>query len=136
MQSTAAAICAEIGIKVIPTKARASTLGELETCASRTIEKLVDNHGAAHARLVLISLAETVNHRRELVAPTIEAVSDVLLAHPEWADRGWLDAIDTLDLAGMRSRVKRNMRAAPVRAAMATMIFDKLLPILGDERLI
>lgn len=136
MPSTADAICAEIGIRIIPINVRPSVLGELETCAVRTIEKMVERHGAGHARFVLRTIAETTNNRRELVAPTIEAVSDVALAHPEWTERGWLEAFDALDLAGLRSLIRRNLRAAPAREAMATLIYVKLLPALGDERLL
>lgn len=136
MPSTADAICAEIGIRIIPINVRPSVLGELETCAVRTIEKMVERHGEGHARFVLRTIAETTNNRRELVAPTIEAVSDVALAHPEWTERGWLEAFDALDLAGLRSLIRRNLRAAPAREAMATLIYVKLLPALGDERLL
>ena len=133
--STAADICAEIGIKVVPAGRRSPTC-DLDTCAGRTIEKLVERHGAGHARFVLRTIAETTNNKRELVAPTIEAVSSVALAHPEWTSRGWLEAFDRLDLAALRSQARRNMRASPAREAMATLIFDRLLPILGDEMLI
>jgi len=133
--NTAAGICAEIGIKIVLPGRRSAT-GDLETCAERTIEKLIERHGAGHARLVLRTIAETTNNRMELVAPTIEAVSAVALAHPEWTERGWLEAFDCLDLAALRSRARRNLHASPAREAMATLLFDRLLPLLGDERLI
>jgi hypothetical protein len=137
MNPTAAALCDEIGIRVVP-PGRRSALCDLETCAERTIEKMVERHGVAHARFVLRTIAETVNNRRELVAPTIEAVSDVALAHPAWAERAgdWLDAFDLLDLPALRSQARTNLRAVAVRDAMAALIHDRLLHHLGSERLL
>ena len=138
MPNAAAELCDEIGITIVPINVRRSILGEAETCAERTIAKMIERHGAGHARFVLRTIVETVNNRRELVAPTIEAVSDVALAHPEWTDRAgdWLDAFDALDLPALRSRARRNLRAVRVREAMAAMIFDRLLPVLGDGGLV
>lgn len=137
-QKTARDLCADLDIEIVPTNVRRSTLGLRQCCAERTIDRLIRTHGYGHVRFVLLTLSQTTNNARELVAPTIEAVSDVALAHPRWVNRAsdWLDAFDGLDLAALRGRAKRNARAAKVRPAMATMIFDRLLPILGDDNLI
>jgi hypothetical protein len=70
-----------------------------------------------------------------LVAPVLWAVSDIILAHPQWAAAGlaWLDAMDTCDLPGMRARAKLNRQAASPRQAIATMMFEHLRTILAEE---
>jgi hypothetical protein len=117
------AILSEVGIAIVPvTKQR----GVMETCAANTLERIRREHGAEHLRSVLISIVETTNNKRMLVAPVIWAVSDILLAHPTWFGSGFLDAMDRIDLAGMHERAKANRRAAQPRQALATMLFDVL----------
>lgn len=128
---TAREICEELGIEIVPTNVRRSTLGERQCCAERTIDKMIAKHGEEHVRFVLITISETVNNGRELVAPTIEAVSDVVLAHPTWIREAsiWLKMFDRLDLSSLRAKAKRNARACRVREALATMIFDRLYQV-------
>lgn len=133
---TAAAVCADLSITILPRHMRRSSLGELETVAVQTIERLIADHGEGHAVFVLRAIAETVNNRTELVAPTILAISDIVRAHPEWADRRageFLDALDTLPLAEIRSGVKRNRIAVPIRQGMAAIIHARLMPVLSPD---
>lgn len=116
-------LCAELGISVIPTTKQRDIM---ETCAINTLGRILNEHGAAHLRSVLLSIVETESNRRNLVAPIIWAVSDVLLAHPSWFGSAWLDAMDGIDLGEMHDRARANRRAAQPRQAIATMLFDKL----------
>ena len=119
-----AAILESLEIRVIPTTKQREPG---ETCAINTIENLFRDYGAAHVMIVLRSIAETVNNRMELVAPTIAAVSDVILAHPTWSQTTeWLDEMDKIDLTAMREAAKMNRRAVPLRRAMATLLFAEL----------
>lgn len=130
------AILSELGIAIVPvTKQR----DVMETCAGNTLERIRKEHGAEHLRSVLISIVETTNNKRMLVAPVIWAVSDILLAHPTWFGGEWLDAMDAVDLAEMHERAKANRRAAQPRQAIATMLFDamaKTFKVVEQERLL
>jgi hypothetical protein len=130
------AILSELGITIVPvTKQR----DVMETCAGNTLERIRKEHGAEHLRSVLISVVETTNNKRMLVAPVIWAVSDILLAHPTWFGGEWLNAMDKIDLAEMHERAKANRRAAQPRQAIATMLFETLskkFQVVEQERLI
>lgn len=130
------AILSELGIAIVPvTKQR----DVMETCAGNTLERIRKEHGAEHLRSVLISIVETTNNKRMLVAPVIWAVSDILLAHPAWFGGEWLDAMDKIDLAEMHERAKANRRAAQPRQAISTMLFETLskrFKVVEQERLI
>ncbi|MDI4231433.1 hypothetical protein OZ411_01220 [Bradyrhizobium sp. Arg237L] len=117
-------ICADLGIQIIPTTKRR---GVGETCAVRTMERILAEYGPAHLTIVLRSIVETENNGLELVAPTMWAISDIVLAHPTWtATTDWLDAMDRADLSDMRARAKANRRAAQPRPAIATMLYAHL----------
>jgi hypothetical protein len=131
-----ASLVEELGIGVIPvTKQR----GPMETCAVNTLARILNEHGPEHLRSVLISIVETTNNKRMLVAPVIWALNDLLLAHPSWFGSEWLEQMDATDLAEMHERAKANRRAAQPRQAIATMLFEKLrskFHVVEQERLI
>lgn len=123
MNSSLASICDELEIGIVPvTKQR----GPMETCAINTLERILKEHGPEHLRSVLISIVETENNKRMLVAPVIWGMSDCLLAHPSWFGGDFLQAMDGIDLAEMHERAKANRQAAQPRQAIATMLFEKL----------
>lgn len=136
MSPALASICAEIGVAIVPvTKQR----DVMETCAVNTLERVLKEHGPEHLRAVLISIVETENNKRMLVAPVIWGMSDTLLAHPSWFGGEFLAAMDGIDLADMHERAKANRRAAQPRQAIATMLFEKLrekFQVVEQERLI
>lgn len=118
-----ASVCSELGVTVIPvTKQR----DPMETCAVNTLQRILNDHGAEHLRSTLISIVETENNKRMLVAPVIWGMSDVLLAHPKWFGSAFLEAMDAIDLAEMYERAKSNRQAAQPRQAIATMLFERL----------
>lgn len=98
------------------------------------MERILAEHGPQHLTLVLRSIVETGNNGLELVAPTMWAISDIVLAHPAWtATTDWLDAMDRAGLSGMRTRAKANRKAARPRQAIATMLFEHLSGIFDVE---
>lgn len=116
-------ILAELEIVIVPlTKQR----GARETFADNTMVRILAEHGAGHLRSVLMSIVETGDNSKMLIAPVIWAISDVLLAHPSWFGSGWLDALDKIDLSDMHERAKANRQAAQPRQAIATMLFEQL----------
>ncbi|MDE2329459.1 MAG: hypothetical protein KGK16_01535 [Bradyrhizobium sp.] len=94
---------------------------------SRRGESMLRRYGYAHTKLVLLSIAETKNNARELVAPTIWAVSDLVAAHPQWAERAsdWLAAFDKVDLGQLCAFAKRN-KAVKQRAGLCSLLFGFL----------
>lgn len=110
--------------------------GPMETMAVDSMERILRQHGYAHLKMVLMSIVETPNNKRELVGPVIWAVSDVIRAHPTWPARAgeWFRAIDCISLGEMRLRAKANRKAARMRGAIATMLFEYLKPIFEPER--
>ena len=104
-----------------------------QTCATAMMDRLLADHGEGHLYLTLRTIMESENNRMELVAPTILAVSDIILAHPTWPNTGWLEAFDAIDLAELRRRAKANRRAAQPRQAMATLLFQCLSQTFAPE---
>lgn len=123
MTPALSAILSDLDIRVVPvTKQR----GLMETHAVNTLARILSDHGPEHLRSVLMSIVETENNKRMLVAPVIWAVSDILLAHPSWFGGDFLEAMDRIDLAELHERAKANREAAQPRQAIATMLFDEL----------
>jgi hypothetical protein len=115
----------ELEIKAVPLCAYR---GPGATMATACLESIFQQHGYGHTKLVLMSIAETRSNDRELVAPVIWAVSDLIVAHPKWADRvsDWLGAFDKVDIRQLRAFARLNKSAVKPRAAIATLLFGFL----------
>jgi hypothetical protein len=87
----------------------------LETCAASTLQRLLSDWGESHLREVLLSIVESAGNERALTAPVIWAVSDLLLAHPNWFGNDWLDALDKIDLSALHESVKAKGCREPSR---------------------
>lgn len=109
--------------------------GPMETMAVESMERILAQYGYAHLKMVLMSIAETPNNKREIVAPVIWAISDLVRAHPTWAGRAtdWFSAFDRVDLGKLREMAKRNKHAAKPRAAIATLLFGFLCATLERQ---
>src|ERR1035437_1694335 len=125
MTATLADILDELEIKIVDLK---RYRGPMETMAAGSMERILKQYGYAHLKMVLMSIVETRNNKRELVAPVIWAVSDLIRAHPAWADHAseWFEAFDRVDLAKLRTIAKLNRNAVKPRAAVATLLFGFL----------
>jgi hypothetical protein len=124
--SDVASICSEFGIAVVPPCRRRTGGAALETCAASTLQRLLSDWGESHLREVLLSIVESAGNDRALTAPVIWAVSDLLLAHPNWFGGDWLDALDAIDLAAVYETAKANRKAVQPRAAIAAILFERL----------
>ena len=115
----------ELEIKAVPLYAYR---GPGATMATACLESILEQHGYGHAKFVLMSIAETRSNARELVAPVIWAISDLVRAHPKWAERAsdWLAAFDKVDLKQLRVFARLNKSAVKPRAAIATLLFGFL----------
>lgn len=119
-------ICDGLEIRVVPNSKHRSR-GPGETCAERSMEKILRNDGPEHLTIVLRSIVETKNNGRQLVAPMMLAISDIVRAYPNWTTTtAWLDALDNIDLADVWSTARANRRAAKPRDAISTMLFLRL----------
>lgn len=131
MTPALASICKSLGIILLP---RNATRHPMETCAVMTLENILARYGEAHLTLVLRSIVETENNGRELVAPTIWAVSDLVRGHPSWpTSTVWLDALDGVDIPGIRELAKENRHVAKLRPAISTMLFLHLRQVFEPE---
>jgi hypothetical protein len=110
--------------------------GPTETMAVGSLERIPKQYGYAHLKMVLMSIAETSNNKRELVAPVIWAISDLIRAHPEWADRvsDWLAAFDKVDICQLRAFARLNKSAVKPRAALATLLFGFLASQMDQQQ--
>jgi hypothetical protein len=104
----------------------------MQTCCRATVESLIRDYGEAHARTVLITIAETGDNARQLVRPVILAVSDVLRIHARWANAGsaLLDALDHVDIGKLRAIVKAS-GVLHAREAIAVLLCAELERHLG-----
>jgi hypothetical protein len=126
-------ICRDLEIEIVPTAVRRSPG---QTCAAQTMQRILEEHGEGHLILTLRTILESGNNRLELVAPTLWAVSDIILAHPTWTETGlaFIEAFDAIDLSDLRSRAKANRRAVAPRKAIATMLFEHLRPVFESDQ--
>lgn len=132
MSATLADICSELGIEIIDIRhSRSRRPGQ--TCADRTMIRILQDEGEAHLRSVLISIMETENNKRMLIAPVMWAISDVLRGHPAWFGEEWLKAFDRIDLAELHERAKESREAVAPRQAVATMLIERLRPNFVEE---
>ena len=124
--SDVTSICAEFGIVVVAPAQRRPGGKALETCAAATLQRLLSDWGESQLREVLLSIVESAGNERALTAPVIQAVSDILLAHPAWFGGDWLNALDAIDLSALHESVKANRKAVQPRAAVAAILFERL----------
>jgi hypothetical protein len=132
MSTALAELCTDLGIEIVDIRqSRSRRPGQ--TCAERTLLKILADEGYAHLRSVLMSIMETENNKLMLVAPVIWAISDVLRGHPTWFGDAWLTALDKIDLAELYGNAKKSREAVSPRHAIATMIIERLRPLFVDQ---
>jgi hypothetical protein len=130
--STALELFGELGIEFIATNQQ-HRRQPMQTCCRGIVDRIIREHGVPHARLVLITIAETRGNSGNLIADIILAISDIARLHPRWAGgAGWLEAFDSIDLAEIRLFAKRT-KVRPVRNAVMTLLCGKLEPVLGPS---
>lgn len=130
---SALSICRDLEIEIVPTTVRP---GNNQTCAGATIDAIFDEHGAGHLILVLRTIVESAGNERALKAPIIWAVSDLIASQPDWTNRGleWIEAFDAVDLTDLMRRAQANRKAVQLRAAICTLLFERLSEALGCPR--
>jgi hypothetical protein len=132
--SDVAAICSEFGIVIVPPAHRRTGGAALQTVAAATLQRLLRDWGKSHLCDVLLSIVESAGNERALIAPVILAVSDLLLAHPDWFGSDWLDAMDKINLTALHENVKLNRKAVQPRYAIAALLFERKKDKLPVQR--
>jgi len=132
-------ICAELDppIELLPTRVRRKP-GRAQTHAAKAMQDILEARGEAHLRFVLLTIVESENNRNALYGPLIWAISDRVIANPEWAETGsvWLEAFDRIDLNEVWERARACGGATPRRHAASTILHELLRPIFagGEQR--
>lgn len=126
-------ICAELGLDIIPTKQR---LRAGQTKAESVLHSIYEHHGEGHLVLLLRTLLETEGNSLHVNDFVLRGLSEVMLAHPEWPQKGlaWLEAFDGLDLGQIRRQAKLNRQAVPQRHGVAAGLFRELANIFAAPK--
>ncbi|UPK28396.1 hypothetical protein [Bradyrhizobium sp. 195] len=124
-------ICAELGLEIIPTNQR---MQPGQTKAESVLHSLYEDHGEGHFVLLLRTLLETEGNSVHINDFVLRGLSDVMLAHPEWPQKGlaWLEAFDSIDLGQIRAQARASRRAVPQRHGVAAGLFRELAYIFAS----
>jgi hypothetical protein len=127
-----ARLCADLGVRIIPVSVRRHAF---ETTAGPTLQRLLDDHGAGHLCIVLRCIVESTGNETELRSETIWAISDIVLARPDWVDRGLdlLEAFDAIDLKALRLRAKGILPRHIARVVLGVLLWARLRVALGED---
>jgi hypothetical protein len=126
----------DLGIRFVPPEQQRQR-GACETSCLRIVDRIILKHGLPHATITLRTIVESSDGNQSmLVADVVQAVSDLILVHPRWANLGleWLAAFDKIDLAEIRKTAKA-ANVQPLRVGIATLIAVELEKILGPSKL-
>jgi hypothetical protein len=118
-------ICADLGVEILPTNRKPGTG---QTTAGGTLHAIYRTYGEGHLILLLRTLMESDGNGDHMNEFTLLAISDVMLAHPEWPEKGlgWLEAFDKVDLGDIREQARRNRYAVPQRHGIASALHREL----------
>jgi hypothetical protein len=130
----AADLFAELGITQCP-MTRYRRPGMPWTHCGAVVDKMIREHGAPHARQVLMLFVETKGNAGMMVRPMIEAVSDILLLHQRWRDAGsaLLHIFDQISMSTIWEKAKAT-RIKARREIISALLFVELEKILGPSR--
>jgi hypothetical protein len=82
----------------------------------------------------LRAITESEGNATELRAETIYAISDCILARPDWEKRGlaFLEAFDAMDLKALRLRAKGILPKHKARVVLGVLIWERLRQAFGE----
>jgi hypothetical protein len=125
-------------VRVIPANVRRTPA---TTKCGEVLDYLIERRGEGHVIMLLRTLMESENNRMALVEPVIRAVSNVMLARPDWPNKGleWLEAFDKIDLCDLWDKSKLDKGAPRPRLGVEARLNDRLRMIFNEtvqERLI
>lgn len=130
------ALCAEFSVDVIE-GTNYPKLGQ--TRAHNTIRIMIDRMGEGHARMVLMTLAETENNRAMLDECAIWACSDMVRVFRTEIDADasrWLSVWDAMPVPVFQSRSHELRGMVKPRFALGGMIYLYLRQAYGQPELL
>lgn len=131
-----AALCKEFGVEVIDGTSYPK-LGQ--TRAHGSIRMLIDRFGEGHARMVLMTLAETRNNLGRLDETGIWAASDMVLRFKEEIERDpslWLETWDRMPVGFLQSRAHELRGSVKPRFALGGMLYVLLRQVYGQPEML
>ncbi|MGY3619375.1 hypothetical protein [Bradyrhizobium sp. USDA 10063] len=130
---TLAQICSDLEIEIVPVQKHP---GPGQTTAASTLQEILDRRGAGHLAQVVRTITETENRTRARIdAFALYAISDIMVAHPQWADSGlrWYEIFDTIDLGAIQRQAKANRGAVQQRHGVATLLYRELADVFAID---
>ena len=130
----ALALFSDLEIRYIPPNQQRQR-GPMETNCLGIVARLIRKFGLPHATITLRTIVESKGNESALIADIADGVSDLILAHPRWANLGlpFVEAFDQISLAEVRKAAKQT-GVRPLRAAITTLVCIELTKILGPSR--
>lgn len=130
------ALCGEFGIDVIESTSYPK-LGQ--TRAHGTIRIMIDRLGEDHARMVLMTLAETANNKALLDEVGLWMASDMVRRFGPEIDQDaslWLTTWDRMPIGFLQSRAHELRGAVKPRFALGGMVYLMLRQVYGQPELV
>lgn len=129
-------LCDEFGIEVI----KGTSYPKIgQTRAHGTIRNMIDTLGMDHARMVLMTLAETTNNKALLDEVGLWMASDMIKRFgPEIEDNAsvWLDTWDRMPIGFLQSRAHELRGSVKPRFALGGMVYLMLRQVYGQPELV
>jgi hypothetical protein len=126
MSRTLAGLLREFNVEVVD-NSRNWCRGARQTCAGRTLHTIFEMRGYEHLRAVIMSIVETKNNKKMLIAPVIWAISDVLMSKPEWFGDVWLQTLDEIELEALYERARPMREWIKPRAAVGAWLVNEMI---------
>lgn len=130
------ALCEEFGIAVLESTSYPK-LGQ--TRAHGTIRNMIDNLGEDHARMVLMTLAETANNKALLDEVGLWMASDMVKIFRKEIDVDpsvWFETWDKMPIGFLQSRAHELRGAVKPRFALGGMVYLMLRQVFGQPELV
>ncbi|ASW06286.1 hypothetical protein [Rhizobium sp. 11515TR] len=128
-------LCAEVGIEAIEGTAY-PRLGQ--TRAVNTIRRIIERFGEDHARLVLMTLAETENNRALLDEVCLWTTSDMVRVFSDEIEQDasqWLAYWDSMPVGYLQSVSHGLKGMIKQRDALSGMVYRELRKYYGQQDL-
>lgn len=129
-------LCAEFGIEVISGTSYPK-IGQ--TRAHGTIRNMIDTLGMDHARMVLMTLAETTNNKALLDEVGLWMASDMIKRFGPEIEKNasvWLDTWDRMPIGFLQSRAHELRGSVKPRFALGGMVYLMLRQVYGQPELV
>jgi hypothetical protein len=123
-------VCEEFGIKIVPAT---SYPGIRETRATATMERILQNKGYEHFRLVMMTLGETENNQGQIDEFLLYAVSDLVDEYSDLIEDDaskWLSCFDRAPIGELQYIVRRQRRQ---RHKLFGMIAERIYIAFGPK---